>query len=60
MKLVIDIDEEHLNLIRYKVEQGNTEFTPYVIIANGKPLESVLYENSWEQHKQIVESFYKR
>ena len=38
MKLVIDIDEEHLNLIKYKVEQGNTDFTPYVIIANGKPL----------------------
>lgn len=37
MKLVIDIDEAHLYLIKYKVAQGNTEFYPYVIIANGKP-----------------------
>lgn len=58
MKLVIDIDEEHLNLIKYKVEQGNTEFTPYIIIANGKPLSEILYQNSWEQHVNMLKEIY--
>lgn len=58
MKLVIDIDEEHYNVIKYKVEHGNTEFTPYLIIANGKPLSEILYQYSWEQHVNMLKEIY--
>lgn len=58
MKLVIDIDRVHLDIIKKKVEDGNTEFYPYLIIANGKPLSEILYQNSWEQHVNMLKEIY--
>ena len=58
MLLVIDIDEEHYNYIKYKVDQGNTEFYPYVVIAKGKPLSEILYQNSYEQHVNMLKEIY--
>lgn len=58
MLVIIDIDEEHYNYIKYKVDQGNTEFYPYVVIAKGKPLSEVLYTNSWEEHVNMLKGIY--
>lgn len=67
MKLVIDIDEEtYKAIVKPFIKIEGQRACKSVItkacisIAKGKPLESVLYEYSWEQHKQNVESSYKR
>lgn len=59
MLLVIDIDEIHLKIIKDRVEKGETEFYPYIKIANGKPLSEILYQNSWEQHVNLLKEIYK-
>lgn len=60
MLLVINIDRVHLDIIKKKVEEGNTEFYPYIIIAKGKPLSEILYQNSYEQHVKMLKEIYKK
>lgn len=38
MKLIIDIDEDYYEILKYNVEQGQ-KYKPWEIIANGTPYE---------------------
>lgn len=57
MLLVINIDEEYYKLLKYDVEHG-ADYKPLKIIANGKPLSEILYQNSWEQHVNLLKEIY--
>lgn len=58
MLLVIDIDNVHLDIIKKKVKEGNTQFYPYLKIAKGIPLSEILYHNSWEEHVNMLKEIY--
>lgn len=38
MKLIIDIDNDYFEIIKYRVENGD-DYKPYTLIANGIPYE---------------------
>ena len=38
MKLIIDIDNDYFEIIKYRVEHGD-DYKPYTLIANGIPYE---------------------
>lgn len=40
MKLIIDIDEDYYEILKYEVEHGN-DYKPFKIIANGTPLDDM-------------------
>lgn len=52
MKLIIDIDNDYFEIIKYRVEHGD-DYKPYTLIANGIPYDKVidevteLLENEW-------------
>ena len=39
MKLIIDIDNDYFEIIKYRVEHGD-DYKPYTLIANGKPFDN--------------------
>jgi len=41
MKLIIDIDEDYLEILKHEVQNGN-DYKPFKLIANGIPLEEEL------------------
>ena len=42
MKLVVDIDKNDYDIIKYVIQAIGSDYMPCVIIANGTPLEKVL------------------
>ena len=43
MKRIIDIDKDYYEIIKHEVEHGH-EFKPYILIANGIPLDNIKTE----------------
>lgn len=58
MLLVINIDEETYKCIKHNVEHGNKGSSLSVIIAKGKPITEILYQNSYEQHVNMLKEIY--
>ena len=65
MLLVIDIDEEIYNAIvkPFRKIEGQRSCKSVITkacisIANGRPLSEILYQNSWEQHVNLLKEIY--
>ena len=39
IKLIIEIERDYYELMKYDVEQNGADYKPFKIIANGKPYE---------------------
>ena len=44
MKLIIDIDNDYFEIIKYRVEHGD-DYKPYILIANGIPYKELSNEH---------------
>ena len=61
MKLVVDIDKNDYDIIKYVIQAIGSDYMPCVIIANGTPLEKVLEDIKaeikqwyWDSDKQAL------
>ena len=58
MKLIIDIDNDYFEIIKYRVEHGD-DYKPYTLIANGIPYEEKPQKEDcgkWIFHEDFYES----
>ncbi len=39
MKLVIDVDKDYVEILKYEVRKNKSDYKPFRLIANGIPLE---------------------
>ncbi|MBO7733861.1 MAG: hypothetical protein J6S67_14960 [Methanobrevibacter sp.] len=57
MKLIIDIDKDYFEILKYEERNGN-DFKPIKLIANGTPLEEELFNIENELFKNLKYSDY--
>ena len=57
MKLIVDIDKDYFEILKYEERNGN-DFKPIKLIANGTPLEEELFNIENELFKNLKYSDY--